>query len=233
MGLVHPVKLVQGLMAAAQRHGAQTVATTVLQIHPDGESVRLQTTQGTIRAGGAIVAANAWLPDILPQLRQVITPVRGQVLTYQPLPPLFTTGVTANLAGLGEYWQQTPDGTLLLGGCRTAAEGHDVGIRVSQPTAPVQMALEQVFPQLFPQLPELHVAQRWAGLMAFTPDLLPVVTPVSGLVNTWAVGGFSGHGMPYGLRFGQLLAQAVSTMSLPADLRPFQLDRATLRSPQT
>ena len=110
-----------------------------------------------------------------------------------------------------------------------AAERQDVDIRVSQPTEVVQNALEHVFPRLFPHLPELHVAQRWAGLMAFTPDFLPIADHVPDFPNTWVVGGFSGHGMPFGLRFGQLLAETVFNGGIPSGLKPFRLNRPTLQ----
>ena len=73
--------------------------------------------------------------------------------------------------------------------------------------------IEQVLPQLFPALHSAHgegalrVARRWAGLMAFTADYLPIADRVPGLPNAWVVGGFCGHGMPFGMRLGQLLAQ--------------------------
>jgi len=49
------------------------------------------------------------------------------------------------------------------------------------------------------------------------------------LPNVFIVGGFSGHGMPFGMRFGQLLASATATGSVPPALKPFQLDRPTLK----
>ncbi len=229
MGLVHPVKLVQGFTAAAQRSGAHMVTTTALHLSPDGENVRIQTTQGTINAENVIVATNAWISELLPQMKKLVISVRGQVLAYHPLPPLFSPGIGADLSGSGEYWQQTPDGSIVLGGCRTVAEHHDRGVHVSQPTPSVQNALEQVFPQLFPHLMGLRVARRWAGLMAFTPDLLPIADRIPDLPNTWVVGGFSGHGMPFGLRLGQLLAEAVTTSHPPEALHPFQIDRPTLK----
>jgi gamma-glutamylputrescine oxidase len=48
--------------------------------------------------------------------------------------------------------------------------------------------------------------------------------------NTWVVGGFCGHGMPFGMRLGQLLAQAAAGGAPPAALTPFRLDRSTLPS---
>ena len=228
-GLVHPAKLVHGLLAAAQRHGAHIVKAEAQGLHHEKDAIYVQTNMGTISAKCVLVATNAWIAHLLPQLQSVIVPVRGQVLAYEPLQPVFSTGVGVNLSGTGEYWQQAPDGTIVLGGCRTAAEGHDVGIDISEPTRPVQNALEQVFPELFPQLFGLHVSQRWAGLMAFTPDRLPIADSLDEASNIWVTGGFSGHGMPYGLRFGQLLAEALTTQKHPSELYPFRLSRETLK----
>jgi glycine/D-amino acid oxidase-like deaminating enzyme len=47
--------------------------------------------------------------------------------------------------------------------------------------------------------------------------------------NVFFIGGFSGHGMPYGMRFGQLLATAAQSGELSAALEPFRLDRSTLK----
>jgi len=136
----------------------------------------------------------------------------------------------AALTPTGEYWQQAPDGTIVLGGCRAVAPGQDVGIRDSRPTPEVQAALEQALPSLFPALVGLRVARRWAGLMAFTADYLPIADRAPDLPNIWVVGGFCGHGMPFGMRLGQLLAQAAADGAPPTALTPFRLDRATLTS---
>jgi glycine/D-amino acid oxidase-like deaminating enzyme len=130
----------------------------------------------------------------------------------------------------GEYWQQAPDGTIVLGGCRAVAPSQDVGIRDSRPTPEVQAALEQFLPSLFPALAGLRVARRWAGLMAFTADYLPLADRAPDLPKTWVVGGFCGHGMPFGLQLGQLLAQAAIDDRAPVGLGPFRIDRPSLPS---
>ena len=117
----------------------------------------------------------------------------------------------------------------MLGGCRAVAPGQDVGIRDSRPTSEVQAALEQALPSLFSTLAGLRVARRWAGLMAFTADYLPIADRAPDLTNTWVVGGFCGHGMPFGMRLGQLLAQAAVDDAPPAALAPFRIDRSTLQ----
>ena len=230
-GLLHSARLVQGLAAAAERHGARIVTAAALAgLAPDSDGVLAKTARGSIRARAAVVAANAWLGQIVPALASRVTPVRGQALALAPAPAVFELGMGAALTPTGEYWQQVSDGTIVLGGCRAVAPGQDRGTCDSRPTAEVQAALERVLPRLFPALLDLRVARRWAGLMAFTSDYLPIADRAPDLPNTWVVGGFCGHGMPFGMRLGQLLAQAATSKERPAALTPFRLDRPTLTS---
>ena len=230
-GLLHSAQLVYGLAAAAERHGAVLVTGTALtSLTPESDNLLARTTRGEIRARAAVVAANAWLDQIVPALAGRVLPVRGQALAFAPAPEIFAHGMGAALTPTGEYWQQTPDGTIVLGGCRAVAPGQDVDIRDSRPTPEVQAALEQVLPRLFSGLAGLRVARRWAGLMAFTSDYLPIADRAPDLPNTWVVGGFCGHGMPFGVRLGQLLAQAAVDGSPSVDLMPFRIDRPTLTS---
>jgi gamma-glutamylputrescine oxidase len=227
-GLIHPVKFVAGLIAAAQRSGAHIAQATVTRLEPTSTGIRLHTSAGSLSASQVLVATNAWIREVLPALAPLMTPVRGQMLASAPLPPLFSAGMSASLTPTGEYWQQRPDGTIVPGGCRAAAPDWEVNVTQSDPTPPVQRALEAVLPRLFPHLPPLQVQQRWAGLMAFTPDLLPIADQMPELPGVWFAGGFCGHGMPFGLRFGQLLAEAMTTATAPVELAPFRLDRPTL-----
>lgn len=234
-GLLHPARLVLGLADAARRHGARIYeGAPVLHIESGGVGLRLQTARGDMQACAAVVAVNAWSDQLIPALRGVITPVRGQVLAYAPMPPLFRCGMGAAITPTGEYWQQALDGTIVLGGCRAVAPGGDVGVYAAEPTPEVQAALEDVLPQLFPALRgedggvAAQVERRWTGLMAFTADRLPIADRAPGLAGAWVVGGFSGHGMPFGLRLGQLLAEAATGDTAPAGLAPLRLGRPTL-----
>ena len=227
--LLHPIRLVQGLVHAGRRHGhIRTSTTTVQRLVPHGGKVEIHTLHGLLRAERVIVAINAWAGELLPQLAHLITPVRGQVLAYAPTASVFTTGMSASLTPTGEYWQQRQDGTILLGGCRAGALKHDVGVRLNQTTEVVQMALEQVFPRLFPHLTLPPIASRWAGIMAFTPDYLPIVDHVPDMPRVIVVGGFCGHGMPFALRVGQLLTEALIAEEWPTALNPFRVNRHTL-----
>lgn len=228
--LVHSARLIQGLVEAAQRYGAKLYQAQALSLAQDGQSTRVETTGGSISADAVVLAVNAWTGELIPALRELIVPVRGQILAYAPLAPVFTTAIFASLTDTEEYWQQTLDGSIVLGGCRALAPGKDVGVWDTSTTPEVQAALEQILPRLFPQLSGLQVAQRWAGLMDFSPDRIPIADRVPGLDNAWFVGGLSGHGMPFGMLLGRALAEAAQTNQAPAQLWPFKLDRDTLKS---
>jgi glycine/D-amino acid oxidase-like deaminating enzyme len=226
--LLHSARYLRGVAEAAQRHGARLVVAEVTGLEPDGNGTRVVTSEGTIRAGKVIVGLNAWTDELLPELSGLIVPVRGQILAYEPLPPVFLTGVGASFTPTGEYWQQTLDGSIVLGGCRADAPGGDVGIRDITPTDDVIASIEGIFPKLFPGLEELRVARSWAGLMAFTSDYLPVADAAPGMPGVWFAGGFCGSGMSFGPRVGQLLAEAATTGTTPDALSPLRMDRPTL-----
>ena len=96
------------------------------------------------------------------------------------------------------------------------------------PTNDVTDRIEQVLPRLFPELTHLTVERRWAGLMAFTSDYVPVADAAPEMPGVWVGGGFCGHGMPFGPRLGQLLAEAATSGSTPEALAPLRIDRPTL-----
>ncbi|MGC4108421.1 MAG: FAD-binding oxidoreductase [Thermomicrobiales bacterium] len=229
-GTLHSGRYLAGIAAAAQRAGARFVRADVISLTPEPDGTAIATSAGTMHAGRVVVALNAWTDAIVPAMAGLVVPVRGQILAYEPSATVFTTGVGADVTPTGEYWQQTPDGVIVIGGCRAIAPNGDVGVREMVPTPEVTDAIAATLPRLFPDLDGLTVARRWAGLMAFTSDYLPVADAVPGMPGVWAAGGFCGHGMPFGPILGQLLAEAATCGETPAALRPLRLHRPTLTS---
>ncbi len=229
-GQLHSLRYLTGIATGARRHGARLCQAGVTSLVAEPDGTRVETTAGTIRAGRVVVAVNAWSDELIPALAGMIVPTRGQILAYEPIPPVFTTGLAASVTSSGEYWQQTPDGAIVIGGCRADAPNGDLGVRDLEPTPDVTDAIAAVLPRLFPELDGLRVARRWAGPMAFTADYLPVADAAPDLPGVWFAGGFCGHGMPYGPRVGQLLAEAAATGVTPAALAPLRISRPSLVS---
>src|SRR5262245_32331187 len=78
----------------AEQAGATVLTETrVRAIEPAGEGVRVVVDGRTIEAGSAIVAAGAWISDLVPELKPHLVLQREVLCWYQPLQPeLFQLG---------------------------------------------------------------------------------------------------------------------------------------------
>ena len=208
--LLHSSRYLAGLAKAAKNHGARFVKATVNAIDARTDGATARTSTGTIDANRVVVALNAWSDTVLPELNGMIVPTRGQILAYKPSARVFTTAIGAEITPTAEYWQQTPDGTIIIGGCRADAPNGDSDVRDMVSTPEVITKIEEVLPRLFPEMTYLEVDRRWAGLMAFTRDGLPIVDQSEFSDAIWFGGGFNGHGMPFGPILGQLIAHSIS-----------------------
>jgi glycine/D-amino acid oxidase-like deaminating enzyme len=151
-----------------------------------------------------VVAADGFTASVLPELAPLAVPTRGQVLVTTPLPERYPRPHYAR--GGYDYWQQLPDGRLVIGGQRDASFATE-DTDVEATTDVVQERLDELVEQLMG--PGANVEQRWAGIWATTPDLMPLVGPVPGRENVWVAGGYSGHGNVPGFACGDLVARAI------------------------
>jgi gamma-glutamylputrescine oxidase len=96
-GGIHPVRFVQGVAQASLCYGARIYHATALQLVSDGQEVQVYTTHGSLHARKVIVATNALISNLLPKFSRLIMPVRGQMLAYAPIAPVFPVGMSASL----------------------------------------------------------------------------------------------------------------------------------------
>lgn len=158
-----------------------------------------------VDADVVVVAADGFTASVLPELAAQVVPTRGQVLVSEPLPELRYPRPHYARHGY-DYWQQLPDGRLVLGGQRDASFATE-DTDVEETTDAIQSRLDVLAEQLVGGRP--RVEHRWAGIWGTTPDLMPLVGPVPGREQVWVAGGYSGHGNVPGFACGDLVARAV------------------------
>ena len=105
-----------------------------------------------------------------------------------------------------DYWQQTPDTRLVLGGRRDKSLDLEFTSEEAV-TDQIQDELTGFAAELLGDAPT--VAHRWAGIFGATKDDLPLVGPVPGREGVWVAAGYSGHGNVLGLACGDLVGEAV------------------------
>jgi len=197
-GAIQPARWVRRLAAHAAAAGAD--------LH-EGEAVRVE----ALDADAVVVAGDGFTAQLLPELAAHVRPTRGQVLATEPLPERLYERPHYARGGY-DYWQQLPDGRLVLGGKRDASfetEQTDV----EETTGLVQERLDALGRDLLGRQPV--VTNRWAGIWGTTPDLVPLVGRVPGRRDVWVAGGYSGHGNALGLACGDLVARALLGESPP------------------
>jgi gamma-glutamylputrescine oxidase len=203
-GTIQPARWVRRLAAHAAAAGAD------LREH---DAVRVD----GVDADVVVVAGDGFTGSLLPELAAAVRPTRGQVLVTEPLGQLLYSRPHYARDGY-DYWQQLPDGRLVLGGQRDASLATEE-TDVEETTPMIQGRLEQLAAKLLGAAP--RVTHRWAGIWGTTPDLMPLAGRVPGRDDTWLAGGYSGHGNVLGLACGDLVARAILGQPAP-DLDLFE-----------
>jgi gamma-glutamylputrescine oxidase len=184
----HPLARARALAAQAREAGARLCRAAVHGVDGAGAA----TPAGRVAARrGVLVAVDGGLEQLLPALAGQVRSARLQMLATAPAGDVVVPRPVYARYGL-DYWQQLPDGRVALGG------GRDVGGEsewvAEGTTAPVSDVVQQHLERLLREDvgTAAPVEHRWTGVVAFTPDGLPVLAePEPGLL---AVGGYSGTG---------------------------------------
>jgi len=159
----------------------------------------------TVEADAVVVAGDGFTASLVPALAGLVVATRGQVLVTEPLGELLYERPHYAREGY-DYWQQLPDGRLVIGGFRDVARDEE-STEVMETTELVQGRIEALVEQLVGRRPA--VTHRWAGIWGTTPDLRPLVGRVPGRDELWVAAGYSGHGNVLGLACGDLVARAL------------------------
>jgi gamma-glutamylputrescine oxidase len=158
-----------------------------------------------LRADCVVVASDGYPSVLLGALDEVVQPTRGQVVVTEPLADRWYERPHYARHGF-DYWQQLPDGRLVLGGRRDVdLDGESTAEEATTPE--IQAALEALIRELVGRLPA--ITHRWSGIFGTSPDGLPLVGPVPGQGGVWVSRGYSGHGNVLGLACGDLVAKAI------------------------
>lgn len=192
-GALYPARWVRRLAARAAEAGAE------LREHAQVTSL------DGLEADHVVIASDGYPSGLLAALDGAVQPTRGQVVTTEPLPELLYDRPHYARQGL-DYWQQLPDGRLVVGGRRDATLEAEFTAEEAT-TEPVQSALESLVRDLVGRLPA--ITHRWSGIFGTTADRLPLVGAVPEHPGLWVARGYSGHGNVLGLASGELVANAI------------------------
>jgi glycine/D-amino acid oxidase-like deaminating enzyme len=193
-GAIQPARFVRRLAARAAEAGAE------FREHEAVEDV------DALDADRVLVATDGYGHGLVSELADLIWPTRGQVIVSAPLDETLYDRPHYARDGF-DYWQQLPDGRIVLGGFRDVSILDEL-TDVEELTLTIQTSLESFLHELVGR--EVEVTHRWAGIFGLTQDALPLVGPVPGRDGRiWVAAGYSGHGNVLGFGCGELVADAL------------------------
>ena len=203
-GHIHPLNLALGEAAAVESLGGviyeQSPATRIER----GANPVVHTPEGRIKAKFVVVAGNAYLGNLVPELASKSMPCGTQVITTEPLPDEVAASLlpqdycVEDCNYLLDYYRLTGDKRLIYGG------GVVYGAR---DPANIEAIIRPKMLKTFPQLKDVKIDFAWTGNFLLTLSRLPQVGRIGD--NIYYSQGCSGHGVTYTHLAGKVLAEAL------------------------
>ncbi|MFO7703965.1 MAG: FAD-binding oxidoreductase [Halopseudomonas sp.] len=203
-GHIHPLNLVLGEADAVESLGGIIhEQSRVIRVEQGAKAV-VHTEQGQVSASFVVVAGNAYLGDLIPQLAAKSMPCGTQVITTEPLGEALASELlpqdycVEDCNYLLDYYRLSADKRMIFGG------GVVYGAR---DPADVEALLRPNLIKAFPQLKDVRIDYAWTGNFLLTLSRLPQVGRLGS--NIYYSQGCSGHGVTYTHLAGKILAEAI------------------------
>ena len=184
-GLLHPGKYFGGLVAAAERAGAdlhEGVRARAVRPQANGRVV-VETSRGAIQARDVVVGTNGYTDGLVPSLRRRIIPIGSYIIATEPLPEDLALELSPKGRAFFDtknflfYWHVSEDRRMIFGG-----RASFLPTTVDRTAAILHRGMLEVHPQLAGS----RVDYAWGGNVGFTFDRMPHVGKRDGV--TFAMG---------------------------------------------
>jgi len=206
-GQIHSGKMMKSLMRKAAQLGVDML-TACKALKPELVNGRWRTAlenhYAEFSSERVAICTNAFTGQFFPDLD--LKPGRGQVLITAPLPGLRFRGIYH--FDEGYYYFRNAGNRVLFGGGRNLAFETETSTELAL-NQQIQDQLERYLHELIlPRGTEYFIEQRWAGIMAFGSEKLPLLTDLG---NGLALGvRMNGMGIAIGSEIGEKLSKILS-----------------------
>ena len=204
-GHIHPLKLALGEAAAFVSLGGQIFEQSAVTEIQKGTNPVAHTANGSVKAKYLVLAGNAYLGGLAPNISNKAIPCGTQVITTEPLSEQQLADIlpsdycVEDCNYLLDYFRLTADKRLLFGG------GVVYGARDPDN---VEALIRPKMEKVFPQLKGIGIDYAWTGNFLLTYSRMPQFGSFDD--NIYYLQGYSGHGVTCTHLAGKLLAEALT-----------------------
>ncbi|WP_373387992.1 NAD(P)/FAD-dependent oxidoreductase [Pseudomonas alcaligenes] len=203
-GHIHPLNLALGEAAAVESLGGVIYEQSPAVRIERGANPVVHTPEGRVKAKFIVVAGNAYLGNLVPELAAKTMPCGSQVIATEPLSEEMAKSLlpqdycVEDCNYLLDYFRLTGDRRLIYGG------GVVYG---AKDPANIEAMIRPMMLKTFPQLKGVKIDYAWTGNFLLTLSRLPQVGRIGD--NIYYSQGCSGHGVTYTHLAGKILAEAL------------------------
>jgi sarcosine oxidase subunit beta len=198
-------------------------STEVTNIEQQGKGWHVETSKGTFDSDILVNCAGAWSGKISEFFREPVPLIpKALMLMVTERLPHFVDPVMGAVSRKLSF-KQMQNGTLIIGGALVAKldfskEKTEIDWHQLAESAKTVM-------HFFPQLKDVRIIRAWAGIEAFMPDSIPVVSASKTVNNAYHAFGFSAHGFQLSPVIGLILSQLILDGHSELPIEPFSIDR--------
>lgn len=203
-GHLHPLKYTQGLARAALGLGVRIFEQSKVTQLVRGDRPVFKTAKGKVHCDFAVLAGNAYVHGIAPELDDKIMPVGTYIGATEPLGETRAKALIGNDMAVADvnwaldYFRLSADHRLLFGG------------RASYSTLPppdLSGTLRRRMARVFPALEGVKMDYVWGGFLDISLNRAPHWGRLGS--NLYFAQGFSGHGIAATGLAGRVMAEAI------------------------
>ena len=212
-GHLHPLKYALGLGRAALTAGVRIFEASPVLRMVQGTKPVLHTAHGTVQCDFAVLAGNALVKGIAPELDRKIMPVGTYIAATAPLGQERAQSLIHNDMAVADtnwaldYFRLSSDHRLLFGGRASYSN--------LQPPN-LSWVMTRRMRKVFPQLADVGFDYVWGGTIDISLNRAPHWGRIG--PNVYFAQGFSGHGVAATQLAGQVIAEAIRGQSERLDV---------------
>ena len=213
----------------AFRHKAESLGvkyrtgSRVHEVTLQGDDWQVMSDIGRYQAPVLVNCSGAWSSALCNMLGETVTVNAGapMMMVTDRLPHFLDPVVGAASRKLS--FKQMQNGTVLIGGGHLA--NHDMATETTAIDFGKLSESSRSVLELFPHMRDARIVRTWAGLEAFMPDHLPVISPSSRANGVFHAFGFSAHGFQLSPIVGRILSELILDGKTELPISPFSIDR--------
>ena len=209
--ILNPAKLCREMKRVVEAMGVRVFENSPVKGIDEGEKIRVHAQGGTVAAGTAVMATNAYSTQLDWQYAKIALPVFTYIVLTEPLTDeqydsigwKGREGIETSLSMIN-YFRLTADNRIAMGG-GDALYFYKDNLDHDQESRAFNTAYRDLI-HFFPQLKGIKITHKWGGPVFMNPDWIPSFGRKGKHKNIIYSMAYSGHGVAAANYSGKLLS---------------------------